>query len=79
MQNEQTILGVLGFVILVAGAIVGHFRSIGILKDKIHDMRVDIEKLKGKDELQQTIIDQIGRENDRIINHLLDILRNKEK
>lgn len=43
----------------VIAAVIGHFVSIGRLKDKIHELQIEQEKLKHRDEVQQIVIDQL--------------------
>lgn len=43
----------------IIAAVVGHFTSVGRLKDKIHQLEIEQEKLKHRDEVQQIVIDQL--------------------
>ncbi|WKZ64802.1 MAG: hypothetical protein QY325_08470 [Flavobacteriales bacterium] len=75
MELWQQIGTVLGVVVIVAGFLVWHFRSIHALKDQIHalekkcegyatkdglnDLQLEMKNLERTDALQQQTIDQL--------------------
>lgn len=71
----------LGIIITIISsivvAVVSHFIAVGKLKDRLHQNEIEIEKLKHRDELQQQVIDQIGKQNDVLLPKLLDKLNDK--
>ena len=47
-------------------------------KDKVHDLELKLKDLTFKDELQQQVIDQIGKQMDVLVPKLIDILNERE-
>lgn len=77
MDNTQLILSSIGILITVSTVVISHFRTVGNLKEKIHALDKELEKLKGRDDLQQQVIDQIGKQIDILMPQLLDAVKNK--
>lgn len=48
------------------------------LKDQIHDLKLNLNEQKAKDDLQQQVIDQIGKQMDELIKKLLSQLDDKK-
>ena len=48
------------------------------LKDQIHDLRIKLQEHKAKDDLQQQVIDQIGKQMDDLIPKLISQLEDKK-
>lgn len=49
------------------------------LKDDVNDIKLEMKDLKSKDELQQQIIDQIGKQMDSLIFELMKQLKDNGK
>lgn len=77
MSSIQIIFSSIGAFIAVVTPIVAHFRVVNGLKEKIHQLDKEMEKLKGRDDLQQQVIDQIGKQMDALLPQLLDAVKNK--
>jgi hypothetical protein len=58
-MNVEIISIVATLAVAGIGAIVGHFVSLNKLKDKIHQLEIEQERLKNRDEIQQIVIDQL--------------------
>jgi len=50
-----------------------------LLKDDINDLKVKLQEQKSKDDLQQQVIDQIGKQMDNLIPKLVGELKHKEQ
>lgn len=50
-----------------------------ILKDQINDLKVKLQEQKSRDDLQQQVIDQIGKQMDNLIPKLLEGLQHKKQ
>jgi mannitol-specific phosphotransferase system IIBC component len=50
-----------------------------ILKEKLSDLRVQLTEQKAKDDLQQQVIDQIGKQMDNLIPQLIQALNHKKE
>jgi hypothetical protein len=48
------------------------------LKDQIHDLKMKLQEHKAKDDLQQQVIDQIGKQMDELIPKLISQLEDKK-
>ena len=48
------------------------------LKDQIHDLKLSLKEQKSKDDLQQQVIDQIGKQMDELIIKLLSQIEDKK-
>lgn len=48
------------------------------LKDQINDLKLSLKEHKAKDDLQQQVIDQIGKQMDELIPKLLNKLEDKK-
>lgn len=77
MDNNQLIFSSIGVFITIATIVVSHFRTVANLKEKIHTLDKELEKLKGRDDLQQQVIDQIGKQIDILMPQLLEAVKNK--
>jgi mannitol-specific phosphotransferase system IIBC component len=49
------------------------------LKDKIHQIEIKLNEQKAKDDLQQQVIDQIGKQMDNLIPMLLEAIKERKK
>ena len=49
------------------------------LRKELSDLKVKHQELKSKDDLQQLVIDQIGKQIDELIPKLVDALKQKEE
>jgi len=49
------------------------------LKEQIHDLKLALKDQQERDNLQQQVIDQIGKQMDGLIPKLLDAIQNKQK
>lgn len=49
------------------------------LKDKISDLKIQLENQRAKDDLQQQVIDQIGQQMKELIPKLVDRLEHKKQ
>lgn len=58
-MNVETISTLGAMLASIIAAIIGHFVSIGRLKDKMHELQIELEKLKHRDDVQQIIIDEL--------------------
>jgi hypothetical protein len=47
-------------------------------KDKIHSLELQLKDLNSKDELQQQVIDQIGKQMDILVPKLIDALNDRK-
>ena len=50
-----------------------------VIKEKISDLRVQLTEQKAKDDLQQQVIDQIGKQMDKLIPQLIEALKHKKE
>lgn len=50
-----------------------------LLKEQINDLKLSLQEQKSKDDLQQQVIDQIGKQMDSLIPHLIDELKHKKQ
>ena len=83
--GTKDLLYILG--IIIAGIVTFYSTKHGIkeyardkfdeLKDEIHHLKVAHEKLKGKDDLQQQVIDQIGKQINELLPSLLNAVKSK--
>jgi hypothetical protein len=48
------------------------------LKDQIHELKIKLQEHKAKDDLQQQVIDQIGKQMDELIPKLISQLEDKK-
>ena len=48
------------------------------LKNEIHNLKLSHSELKAKDELQQQVLDQIGKQMDKLIPQLITELKEKK-
>jgi len=48
------------------------------LKDQIHDLKINLREHKAKDDLQQQVLDQIGKQMDELIPKLISQLEDKK-
>jgi hypothetical protein len=48
------------------------------LKDQMNQMKLETANLKAKDDLQQQVIDQIGKQMEGLIPKLVDAIKEKE-
>lgn len=48
------------------------------LKDQIHDLKIKLQEHKAKDDLQQQVIDQIGKQMDELIPKLISQIEDKK-
>jgi hypothetical protein len=48
------------------------------LKDQIHDLNLKLQEHKAKDDLQQQVIDQIGKQMDDLVPKLISQLEDKK-
>lgn len=76
MLIEQ-IISIVTALIIIATAIVAHFKTVGSLRDRIHTIEKEMERMKSRDDLQQQVIDQIGKQIDNIIPQLLEVAKAK--
>ena len=58
-MSIESITAIGTLVLTAVAAVVGHFVSIGKLKDKIHQLEIEQERLKSRDEIQQIVIEQL--------------------
>jgi len=49
------------------------------LKEQINTLKLDLKDQKEKDNLQQQVIDQIGKQMDGLIPKLIDAIQNKKQ
>ncbi|NOZ46222.1 MAG: hypothetical protein GXO79_05505 [Chlorobi bacterium] len=49
------------------------------LKDKIHSLELKLNEQKAKDDLQQQVIDQIGKQMDTLVPKLIEALNKRQK
>lgn len=49
-----------------------------ILKEQLNDLKIQLTEQKAKDELQQQVIDQIGKQMDSLIPQLIESLNHKK-
>jgi len=49
------------------------------LKEKIHKIELELKDQKAKDDLQQQVIDQIGKQMDSLIPMLLEAIKERKK
>lgn len=59
--------------------VVGHFVARAKLKDEIHKLNLEIEKLKSRDEIQQIVIDSFKQQAEQLIPVLIEELEKKNK
>lgn len=50
-----------------------------VIKEKLSDLRVQLAEQKAKDDLQQQVIDQIGKQMDKLIPQLIEALKHKKE
>lgn len=50
-----------------------------LLKEQINDLKIKLQEQKSKDDLQQQVIDQIGKQMDNLIPKLVDELKHKKQ
>ena len=50
-----------------------------LLKEQINDLKMKLQEQKSKDDLQQQVIDQIGKQMDTLIPKLVDELKHKKQ
>ena len=48
------------------------------LKDEVHDLKLKHQELKSKDDLQQQVIDQIGKQIDTLLPKLMEAVNSKK-
>lgn len=48
------------------------------LKDEINNLKLSLQEQKSKDDLQQQVIDQIGKQMDDLIPKLINEIKNKK-
>jgi hypothetical protein len=53
--------------------------KIDSLKDEINELKIKHQELKAKDDLQQQVIDQIGKQVDVLIPKLVDAVKSKKQ
>lgn len=81
---------VIAILSAIVSGIVGFFSAKYGLKDfvrdkheelvkKIHDLEIQLEKLKSKDEVQQTVIDSLGRSFQDIVTQINQELKTRKK
>lgn len=83
----KDLLYILGIVISAVISFLGtryklkeHIRDkFDSLKDELNDIKLKQQELKFKDELQQQVIDQIGKQMDALIPKLIDSINKKGK
>ena len=49
------------------------------LRNSVHELELKLESLKSKDELQQQVINQIGRQMDTLIPKLIEAIKERKK
>lgn len=81
---------VIAILSAIVSGIVGFFSAKYGLKDfvrdkheelvkKIHDLEIQLEKLKSKDEVQQTVIESLGRSFQDIVTQINQELKTRKK
>jgi uncharacterized protein YdcH (DUF465 family) len=76
-QTLQIILGILAIIGAIGGFLKWHYSEFNKLKEHLNKLEKEMERLKGKDELQQQTIDQL-KELYPVFKNVIETLNNKK-
>lgn len=63
---------IISIISTAAVAIISHFIAVGRLKERIHKIEIEMEKMKGQQNLQKQVIDQFTVQ---VLNHLPELFK----
>lgn len=83
----KDILYIVGIVVSALGTFLGTRHKLkeyirdknDELKNKLHDFELKLKDQKAKDDLQQQVIDQIGKQMDDLVPKLIEALNERKK
>jgi len=76
-QTLQIILGIIAIIGSIGGFLKWHYSEFNKLKEHLNKLEKEMEKLKGKDELQQQTIDQL-KELYPVFKNVIETFNNKK-
>jgi len=76
-QTLQIILGILAIIGAIGGFLKWHYSEFNKLKEHLNKLEKEMERLKGKDELQQQTIDQL-KELYPVFKNVIETFNNKK-
>ncbi len=76
-QTLQIILGIIAIIGAIGGFLKWHYSEFNKLKEHLSRLEKEMERLKGKDELQQQTIDQL-KELYPVFKNVIETFNNKK-